>query len=67
MRRKILIAVLGFGALVGYGSMFFCRGHHDGHYGPGGWSSRRAAFEKRVASVCAEAALEARDKAAPLP
>lgn len=64
MRRKILIGALGLGVLLGYGSMFMCRGW-DAHHAGGRWSGRRAAFEKRVASVCAEAALEARDKAAP--
>lgn len=56
MKRKLLIAALAFGTVAGFGSGFAslarggCRSHHD----------RRAAFERRVADVCLEAA-ERRD------
>lgn len=48
MRRRILIALLALGTVGGYGSAIAgmsCRAH-----------ARRAAFERHVASVCAEAA-----------
>jgi hypothetical protein len=51
IRRRILIAVLGLGTVLGYAggfaSMRAC-GHH-----------RREAFEQRVARVCVEAARNA--------
>jgi hypothetical protein len=53
MRRRILIVVLALGALGGYASGFAslakCR------------HARRAAFERRVAEVCVEAARAPRD------
>jgi hypothetical protein len=58
MRRKLLIAVLAFGTVAGFGSGFFslarggCRNHHE----------RRAAFERHVADVCVEAANRANDR-----
>jgi|HubBroStandDraft_4_1064222.scaffolds.fasta_scaffold3212746_2 hypothetical protein len=48
MRRRILIALFAFGTLGGYGAgiaSMSCRAH-----------ARRAAFERHVAHVCAEAA-----------
>lgn len=48
MKRKILIAVLGLGTVLGYGAGFAslrCRAAH-----------RREAFERHVASVCVDAA-----------
>ena len=55
MRRRILIAVLALGTVLGFGAGFAhlrwrggC-GHH-GRYGS-------AAFEERVSEICADAAL----------
>lgn len=48
MRRRLLIALFALGTLGGYGSAIAgmsCRAHH-----------RRAAFERHVAHICAEAA-----------
>jgi hypothetical protein len=56
MRRKLLIGLLAFGTVAGFGSGFFsmahggCRNHH---------AQRRAAFERHVADVCVEAAQRA--------
>ena len=47
MRRRIKVAVLALGVLVGYGSAF-C-GAHAHHV-------RREAFERHVALVCVDAA-----------
>ncbi len=47
MRRRILIALFAFGTIAGYGSALrgaSCRAH-----------ARRAAWERHVAHVCAEA------------
>lgn len=62
MKRKILIGVLALGTVVGYGSAIArMRGGHGGYgYGHGGWHDRRAAFERRVADICTDAALRAR-------
>lgn len=51
MRRRLQIALLALGTVAGFGSGFahsHCRAE-----------SRRAAFERHVAGVCARAALEA--------
>ena len=48
MRRRILIALFAFGTIAGYGSAIggaSCRAH-----------ARRAAWERHVAHICAEAA-----------
>lgn len=48
MRRRLLIALFALGTIGGYGSAIAgmsCRAHH-----------RRAAFERHVAHICAEAA-----------
>jgi hypothetical protein len=55
MRRKIVITLLALGAVGGFAAGFArlsCYRH-------GGWHGRHAAFERRVADVCAEAALRA--------
>ena len=49
IKRKVIIALLGVGTLVGYGSAFAsarCKAHH-----------RRAHFEERVSEVCTSAAM----------
>lgn len=59
MRRKILIAVLSLGVLTGFAAGFASLRHHRwGHHG--GWTTRRAAFERHVAEICADAALRSR-------
>jgi hypothetical protein len=63
MKRRITIALLGLGVLLGYGGFIARLRHGPPTHGP--WAARRAAFEKRVASVCAEAALDARARAEP--
>jgi hypothetical protein len=55
MRRRILIAVLALGTVLGFGAGFAhlrwrgACGHH-GRYGS-------AAFEERVSAICADAAM----------
>ena len=54
MRRRILIAVLALGTVLGFGAGFASLHHrgcaHHGRYGS-------AAFEERVSELCADAAL----------
>jgi hypothetical protein len=58
MRRKLLMVLLGVGAVAGFGVGFarLCYGGY-GHHGPGGRVGRHAEFERRVADACAESAL----------
>ena len=56
MKRKLLMVVLGLGAVLGFGAGFarMCHagsGPHGGHFG------RHAEFERRVADTCTESAL----------
>ncbi len=51
MRHRLLIALLAFGTVAGFGSGFFHLGARA--------AERRASFERHVADVCAEAALRA--------
>lgn len=53
MRRKLLIALLAFGTVAGYGSAFMHRREH------------RARFEQHVADVCLDAARRAGPTALP--
>lgn len=55
MKRPLLIALLAFGTLAGFGSGFFHMGARA--------HARRAAFERHVADVCAESALRVRSNA----
>ena len=57
MGRKLLMLLLGAGAIAGFGSglRHLCYGGWD-HGGPGRFD-RHAAFEQRVADTCTEAAL----------
>jgi hypothetical protein len=57
MRRRILIVVLALGTVLGFVG-FIARLHHGP--GAGGWPARRAAFERHVADICADAALRAK-------
>lgn len=56
MRRKVLITLLALGAVLGFAGGLARLAFHARH----GHFDRKAAFERRVASLCAEAALEAR-------
>ncbi len=56
MKRRLLMGVLAFGAFAGFASGFFHMGARA--------HARRAAFERHVADVCAEAALRANTRAA---
>jgi hypothetical protein len=59
MPRKMLMILLGLGAIAGFGAGFarLCYGP-GGHWGHHGWrSERHAAFERRVADTCTESAL----------
>jgi hypothetical protein len=59
MRRSVLILLLGFGVLLGFGSgLRQLRWHH---------SARRAAFERHVADVCVDAARSGRVPPPPAP
>lgn len=55
MGRKLLMVLLGLGAVAGFGAGFarLCHGGfgHHGHFG------RHADFERRVADTCTESAL----------
>jgi hypothetical protein len=55
MKRKLLMVVLGLGAIAGFGAGFarLCYGGY-GHHGR--WD-RHAEFERRVADTCTESAL----------
>ena len=62
MKRKLLIALFGFGTVAGFGSGIASMAcwHHRAH-------ERRAAFEQHVADVCVEAAYRAREAERPPP
>lgn len=59
MGRRLLMVVLGVGAVAGFASGFarLCYGGY-GHYGAGGRYDRHGDFERRVADTCAESALK---------
>ena len=48
MKRRLLIVLLSFGAIAGFGSAFFHAGQCH--------QSRRDAFERHIAKVCVDAA-----------
>lgn len=56
MRRRILIAVLALGTLLGFGAGFASL-HHGACAYRGGYG--RAGFEQRISELCADAALRA--------
>jgi hypothetical protein len=58
MGRKVLMVLLGLGAVAGFASGFarLCYGGY-GHFGPGARFGHHADFEKHVADTCTEAAL----------
>ena len=66
MRRKLLMVLLGFGAIAGFGAGFarLCHGGYGGwgHHGPGGRFDRHAAFEQHIAETCTEAAKRVYDR-----
>lgn len=51
MKRRLVIGLLAFGTIAGFGSGFFHMGARA--------HARRAMFERHVADVCTEAALRA--------
>jgi hypothetical protein len=66
MGRRILMVLLGIGAIAGFASGFhhlgyggYCRFDHAGHEG------RQGAFERRVADTCAESALRVYNRQSP--
>lgn len=65
MGRKLLMVLLGLGAVAGFGAGFarLCHGGYGawGHHGPGRFD-RHAGFERRVADTCAEAAMRVYDR-----
>ena len=64
MTRKLLMVLLGLGAVAGFASGFarLCYGH--GNFGPGSRFGHHADFERRVADTCAESALRVYDRQA---
>jgi len=56
MRRRLLMVLLGFGAVAGFASGFARLCHDYGHFGHGRFA-RESELERRVADTCAEAAL----------
>jgi hypothetical protein len=57
MGRKILMVVLGLGAVAGFGSGIARLCHGGWSHGPGGRFDRHAEFERHVADTCTDAAL----------
>jgi hypothetical protein len=55
MRYRLRIALLAFGTVAGFASGFASLACHRHHH-----EARRAAFERHIASVCVNAALDAR-------
>lgn len=58
MKRRLLIGLLAFGTVAGFGSGFFVLGARV--------HARHGAFERHVADVCADSAIRARRAAATL-
>lgn len=58
MGRRILMVLLGVGAVAGFASGFahLCYGGW-GQHGPGGRFDRQSEFERHVAETCTDAAL----------
>ena len=59
MKRRLLIVLLGFGTIFGFGTGFASMSHHWHHRA----EQRRANFESHVADVCVEAAQRADERA----
>ena len=58
MQRKLLMILLGLGAIAGFAAGFARLCHGGGPWGHHGWrSERHAALERRVADTCTESAL----------
>jgi hypothetical protein len=56
MRRKLLMVLLGVGALAGFGAGFARLCYGPGHFGHGRFG-RHEELERRVADACTESAL----------
>jgi len=69
MGRKLLMVLLGVGAVAGFASGVarLCYGGYGGfgHHGPGGPFERHRDFERRVADTCAESALRVYERQSP--
>ena len=67
MGRKILMVLLGIGAIAGFAAGFarLCHGGWGHGYGPGGRFDRHAAFERHIADTCAESALKVYGRQSP--
>jgi hypothetical protein len=69
MGRKLLMVLLGLGAVAGFAAGFarLCHGGYGGwaHHGPGGRFDRHAAFERHIADTCTEAAKRVYDRQSP--
>lgn len=68
MGRKLLMVLLGLGAIAGFGAGFarLCYGGHAGwKHGPGGRFDRHDAFERHIADTCTEAAKRVYDRQSP--
>ena len=57
MRHSLLIALLVFGAIAGFGSGF-ARLHHERHRQSGDFCWYRGGLEQRAAQACTRAAIE---------
>lgn len=58
MGRRILMVMLGIGAVAGFASGFAHLGGYCRYgYGPGGHFDRHSEFERHVADTCTDAAL----------
>jgi hypothetical protein len=66
MGRKILMVILGVGAVAGFAAGFgrLCSGGF-GHHGPGARFAHHGDFERRVADTCAESALRVYQRQSP--
>jgi hypothetical protein len=65
MGRKLLMVLLGVGAVAGFASGFMHMCHGYGHFGPGARFGRHDDFERHVADTCADAALRVYNQKSP--
>lgn len=68
MGRKLLMVLLGVGAVAGFAAGFsrMCHGpfaHHG--FGPGGYYREHHELEQRVADTCTESALRVYERKSP--
>ena len=66
MRRKLLMVLLGVGAIAGFGSGFARLAYGGfGRFGHGDHFDRHSEFQRRVADACTESALRVYKEQAP--